>query len=262
MSVAIVTGASKGIGKAIATDLASRGYDLMLIARSENLLKDLSTSLSASYKVTCNYLCLDLADPASVDSIVNSVNERKYPVEILVNNAGYAVWGEFERLKLEDQLKMMFVNLDLMVSLTHRLLPVLKKSKKSFILNVSSSSAYQAVPTLAVYCSSKAFILQFSRSLKHELRNSGVTVSCLVPGPTETEFMDAAGMTSAEMKKRAARFNMKAGEVAEIAIRGLMNGKAEIIPGFLNRFQAQMVRLVPKSLTEKIAAGLYKVDPE
>jgi len=262
MSVAIVTGSSKGIGKAIATGLALRGYDLLLIARSEDLLKALSEELSATYHVSCNYLRLDLSDPVSADIIVNTVREKNYPVEVLVNNAGYAVWGEFENLNLEDQRKMMFVNLDLMVSLTHRLLPVLKKSKKSFILNVSSSSAYQAVPTLAVYCSSKAFILQFSRSLRYELRNSGVKVSCLVPGPTETEFMDAAGMISPEMKKRAARFNMKAGEVAEIAIQGLMKDKAEIIPGFLNRLQAQMVRLVPKSLTEKIAAGLYKVNTD
>ncbi|MBP6335741.1 MAG: SDR family NAD(P)-dependent oxidoreductase, partial [Bacteroidia bacterium] len=190
--------------------------------------------------------------------LLKKIETEKIPVQILVNNAGYAVWGKFENEKQDALNKMMFINMNLLVELTHQLLPVLRKNSPSYLLNVSSTSAYQAVPTLAIYCASKAFVLQFTRSLRHELSGSGVKVSCLSPGPTDTNFMDAAGMTTPEMKKRAAKFSMSAEAVAKIAINGLMNNKAEIIPGFLNLFQAKMVNFVPKIITEKIAAGLYK----
>ncbi len=258
MNTALITGASKGIGKAIAEELASRGYNLLLVARTENLLKQMSDNLSARYKVNVNYLAVDLSLPASIDQLIRKIGEEKIVLEVLVNNAGYAHWGNFTDLPLEDQEKMMFVNMNLLVQLSHKLIPLLKKNKQSYLLNVSSSSAYQAVPTLAIYCASKSFVLQFSRSIRHELKGSGVHVSCLSPGPTDTNFMDAAGMTSQKMKKRAKKFNMTSENVARIAINGMFKDKAEIIPGFLNLLQAKLVNFVPKILTEKIAAGLYK----
>lgn len=258
MNTAIITGASKGIGKAIAQELASRGYNLILVARTEDLLRKISIDIADKYKVKVNYLVLDLTQLQSIDKIVTKIKEKNLSVNVLVNNAGYAHWGNFIDLDLAEQEKMMFVNMNLLVQLTHRLMPFLQANKKSYILNVSSSSAYQAVPTLAIYCASKSFVLQFSRAIRHELKAKGVYVSCLSPGPTDTNFMDAAGMTTPEMKKRAAKFNMTATRVAQIAVRGMLNNKAEIIPGFLNLLQAKLVNFVPKILTENIAAGLYK----
>jgi len=258
MTTAIITGASKGIGKAFAGELASKGYNLLLIARTESLLKNLADELSAKHNVNVSYLALDLTLQTSIQKIIEKVEHEEIPIQILINNAGYALWGNFADMDLAEQEKMMFVNMNLMVHLSHSLLPYLQKNKKSYLLNVASSSAYQAVPTLAIYCASKAFVLQFTRSLRHEIKGTGVRVSCLSPGPTETEFMDAAGMTTPKMKKQAAKFNMSPAEVASIGIKGLMNDKAEIIPGFLNVLQAKLVNFVPKIITENIAAGLYK----
>ena len=258
MNTAIITGASKGIGKSMAKELAGRGFDLLLIARTETLLKNLSQEIESEFKVKARYLALDLSTPSSIDTIVNTVKQDQIPVQVLVNNAGYAHWGNFSSMNLDVQEKMMFVNMNLMVKLSHNLLPYLMKNEKSYLLNVSSSAAYQAVPTLAIYCASKSFVLQFTRALRHELKGNGVNVSCLSPGPTDTNFMEAAGMTTEKMKKNAAKFNMTSDSVAKIAINGLMKNKAEIIPGFLNILQAKMVNFVPKVLTENIAAGLYK----
>ena len=258
MNTAIITGASKGIGKSMAIELARKGFDLLLIARTESLLKNLASEIEAEFKVKVRYLSLDLSIPASVNEITNLVKLEKIPVQMLINNAGYAHWGNFSSMSLEEQEKMMFVNMNLMVKLSHQLLPYLMKNETSYLLNVSSSAAYQAVPTLAVYCASKSFVLQFTRALRHELKGNGVKVSCLSPGPTDTNFMDAAGMTTDKMKKSAAKFNMTSDSVAKIAIKGLMKNKAEIIPGLLNIFQAKLVNFVPKVLTENIAAGLYK----
>jgi short-subunit dehydrogenase len=258
MNTALITGASKGIGKAIATELAILGYDLLLIARSEDLLKELALNLSEKHKIKAGYLALDLTLPDSIERIVQKVDDEQIPLQVLVNNAGYAHWGKFTELDLQAQEKMMFANMNLMVKLCHQLIPFLQKNKRSYLLNVSSSSAYQAVPTLAIYCASKAFVLQFTRSIRYELKGTGTFVSCLSPGPTDTNFMDAAGMTGPEIKKRAAKFNMTSESVAKIAVKGLMNNKAEIIPGFLNLIQAKIVNFVPKVITENIAAGLYK----
>lgn len=258
MNTAVITGASKGIGRAIAIELASRGFDLLLIARTESLLKNLSLEIESDFKVKSRYLALDLSNPTSVDEIIRTIKENNIPIQVLVNNAGYAHWGNFSAMNLVEQEKMMFVNMNLMVKLSHHLLPYLMIHKKSYLLNVSSSSAYQSVPTLAIYCASKSFVLQFTRAIRHELKGNGVHVSCLSPGPTDTNFMDAAGMTTEKMKKNAAKFNMTSESVAKTAIDGLMKNKAEIIPGFLNLLQAKMVNFVPKQITENIAAGLYK----
>ena len=258
MNTAIITGASKGIGKAIAAELAAKGFDLLLIARTESLLQTLAAELSHRHNVKVEYLSLDLTTPDSINKIIEKVENEKLSVQVLINNAGYAQWGNFAELDLIEQENMMFVNMNLMVRLSHRLLPQLLKNQKSYLLNVASSSAYQAIPTLAIYCASKAFVLQFTRALRHELKGKGINVSCLSPGPTETEFMNVAGMTTAKMKKQAAKFNMSPEAVASIGLKGLMNNKAEIIPGFLNLLQAKMVNFVPKTITEKIAAGLYK----
>ncbi|REJ80460.1 MAG: SDR family NAD(P)-dependent oxidoreductase [Bacteroidetes bacterium] len=258
MPTALITGSSRGIGKAFAEELASRGYDLILAARTESDLIKIKTDLEQRYSVNVAYALADLCKEDSVEQVINTVKQNASSLEILVNNAGYAYWGKFNELDLRKQEEMMYVNMNLLVKLCHRLVPLMKTSRKSYILNVSSSSAYQAVPTIAVYCASKAFVLQFSRALRLELKNEKISVSCISPGPTETNFMEAAGMNSPTLLKNAAKFNMSPEKVARIGIEGLLKGKAEIIPGFLNQVQAKLVSWVPKSLTEKIAANLYK----
>ena len=145
-----------------------------------------------------------------------------------------------------------------MVKVCYALLPELKKHPKSFILNVASTAAYQAVPTLTTYAATKAFVVLFTRGFRRELRKSSVSVSCLSPGATSTGFIERAGMQS--MKDRAEKFSMRPETVAKIGIAAMLKGKAEIIPGFVNWISVKLTYLVPKSITEKIAEGLYKTN--
>jgi uncharacterized protein len=256
MSYALITGASKGIGRALAAELAAKGYNLLLVSRSENLLKDVAESIKKTYAVSVDFFPVDLSEAGSPSKVRAWCAAKNYPVSILVNNAGYALWGNFENLTLEDQFNMMALNTHAVVALTHEMLPVLRKEKQAYILNVSSTTAYQAIPTLSIYAATKVFILFFSRGLRQELMDTNVSVSCLSPGTTKSEFMDRAGMEV--LKPMAEKFEMSAEAVASIAVRGMFAKKAEIIPGATNYVVAKLTSFVPKALTEKIAAGIYK----
>jgi short-subunit dehydrogenase len=253
---AVVTGASKGIGRAIADELARRGCNLLLTARSENLLNVLASELTYKYKNEVHVFPADLSESATPQKLYNYCIEKNLPVNILVNNAGYGLWGKFNALNLDDQLNMLRLNNEIIVRNTYLFLDLLKKNKPSYILNVASTAAYQAVPTMAVYAASKIFVLNFSRALRYELKGSDVSVSCLSPGTTSTEFMDRAGQQA--LKKKAEKVAMKPESVARIAVRGMFNRKAEIIPGFINWFSVKVIPFMPKGLVENIAASIYK----
>ncbi|MEO8147708.1 MAG: SDR family oxidoreductase [Bacteroidia bacterium] len=255
MSYAIITGASKGLGKAISEELASRGYDLLLVARSENLLEAAATELKKKYSINVFFFPCDLTLPGAPQKVYDWCNNQNFEINILINNAGYAVWGLFETRTLEDQLNLMQLNMNALVALSHLFIPTLKKNKKAWLLNVSSTAAFQAVPTMAVYSASKAFVLTFTRALNFELKTSPVHVSCLIPGAVETHFMERAKMDA--MKSYAEKFNMSPQLVAKIAVNAMFKNKLEIIPGFSNRFSAIGTKLLPKKLVEKIAAGIY-----
>src|SRR6478609_3963606 len=256
MSYALITGASKGIGKALAWELASKGYNLLLIARSENLLQEVSEEIKKKHSVSVDYFPADLGKSDSALKIKTWCQDKNYSVSILVNNAGYALWGNFEKLSLQDQTDMMTLNMQAVVNLSYEMLPILRKEKQAYILNVSSTTAYQGIPTLSVYAASKVFVLLFTRGLRQELIDTNVSVSCLSPGTTKSEFMDRAGMEA--LKPMAEKFEMSAEAVAKIAVKGMFAKKAEIIPGATNYIVAKLTSLVPKALTEKIAAGIYK----
>ena len=254
---ALVTGASRGIGRAIALQLARRGYDLLLIARSEAELNALAQEISQQHQRQAHVLPLDLAAPHAAGQVAAWATEHTEQLAVLVNNAGYGLWGRFEQLSLAEQQNMLQLNMALPVALTHALLPALHKVPQAYILNVASTAAYQAVPSLALYAASKAFLLSFSRGLRYELKTTNVSVSCLSPGATTTSFADRAGM-GAELQATANKVSMTAEAVAEAAVAGLLAGEAEIIPGLLNKVSAGLTSVVPKGLVEKIAAGIYE----
>jgi len=253
---ALITGASKGIGKAIAISLARSGYHLLLVARSESELQLLSQSIEQEYKVQAHYLSADLSLSTSAARIKEWCTGITSDLFILINNAGYGLWADFEVLSLPEQLNMLRLNIDAVIELTYHLLPILRKQKQAYILNISSTAAYQAVPTLALYAASKSFILSYSRALRYELKDSPVAVSCLCPGPTATGFSSRAGMDA--LAELAEKFNMTPENVAETGLKGMFKKKAEIIPGFLNKVSVFGTWLLPKSLIESITAGLYK----
>jgi len=253
---AIVTGASKGIGKSMAITLAKRKINLLLIARSVDELATLQTDIKNQYGVEVDILPIDLSKTEAPKAVSNWITEKKYAVNILINNAGYGLWGKFGELSLTAQLEMCQLNMVTVTSLCHLLLPILSKEKKAYILNVCSTAAYQAVPTLAIYSATKAFVLSFTRALRFELGGGPVSVSCLSPGPVDTGFAHRAGLDA--FNKMAEKFNMMPDDVAEIAVKGMFAKKSEIIPGFTNIISVYANRILPKRFIEKMAAGIYK----
>ncbi|NCI49976.1 SDR family oxidoreductase [Sediminibacterium roseum] len=259
MPYALITGASKGIGKAIAAELAARKNDLLLVARSESLLKETAASLSTRFGIKADYLAVDLSAPDAVSKTMNWLKEKNYEVNMLVNNAGYGLSGDFDTYTAEEHKAMMQVNMTVPVELTSALIPELKKHPRSYILNIASSAAYQSVPGLAVYAASKSFLLSFSRALHFELRKTTISVTAVSPGGTDTDFANRA-QVSAKAVKAGQKLNMTPEAVARIAVNAMYNGKTEIITGFVNKLGAAFAWLLPKKLTESTAAGLYKKD--
>jgi short-subunit dehydrogenase len=253
---ALITGAGKGIGRSMATLLAQKGYNLLLVSRSESDLVAVSGQTKTGYNINIHYLATDLSKTGAALQVFNWVKSLNVPVSVLINNAGHGLWGNFDELDLTAQTGMMQVNMNAVAELSYHFIPLLKSRQQAFILNVSSTAAYQAVPTLALYAATKAFVLSFSRALRYELKDTPISVSCLCPGPTDTGFAHRAGMDA--LAELAAKFNMKADEVAKIGIKGMFNKKAEIVPGFLNKLSATAATHSPKSLIETVTAGLYK----
>jgi short-subunit dehydrogenase len=165
--------------------------------------------------------------------------------------------GPFEQIPIQEQLNIIDVNIKAQLQIAYAFIPLLRQFPKSYLLNVGSTTCYQSVPYLSIYAASKAFVISFTRSLRHELRQSPVSVSCHSPGSTDTDFVNRARMGQ-HVRSTAARFNMTPEQVARTAIKGLFNGKAEIIPGFTNKLNAFLPKFFPKSFVEKIAANIYK----
>lgn len=253
---AVVTGASQGIGRSIAILLAKKKHNLLLVARSAGELAELKQHLSAQYGVKVDFFVTDLSLPGAAIKVADWCTANAYGVSILINNAGFGVWGKFENLSIEEQLNSIQLNISAVTELSFRLLPALKKCSNAYILNVASTAAYQALPTLAVYAATKAYVLSFSRAIRIELKDTSVSVTCISPGPAATGFADRAGLSV--IKDLAEKFNMDPDIVAGVALKAMFSKKSEVIPGFTNQLFAYANRFLPKSIIEKVAASLYK----
>jgi uncharacterized protein len=254
MKSAIITGASKGLGKAFAEELYEMGYHVLLIARSEELLKEVTSALTGNQ--SAHYLALDLIHSEAPEKIYSWCIDNDFKPDILINNAGFACWGYFKSLNLARQEEMLQVNINTLVSLTHRMLPLLQDQPKAYLMNVCSTSAYQAIPTLALYSASKAFGRTFSRALRHELKDTTVSVTCLSPGPIASNFLIEANMEA--MAGTAQKFEMSPLAVAKAGLKAMFQGRAEAVPGFSNALGVFMSKLVPDFLLEKITENIYK----
>ena len=257
MYYALITGASKGIGRAISIELAKRNIPVLLIARSVVLLEQLAAEIKDNYGVKTDYLSIDLSEPDADERILQWCLTNQYAVNILINNAGFGLAGPFDQYSKKENASLLQVNIISLVQLCQAFLPLLKACEKAYILNIASSSAYQSVPMLNLYSSSKSFVLHFTRSLSHELKGTSISVTAVSPGPTDTDFPNRAKMKD-KTKKTASKFHATPQSVAAIAVNAMFSGKREVITGFINKFQAFMVWLLPKSLVERTAAGIYK----
>ena len=257
MNYILITGASKGIGLAIAREWAARGFNVLLVARSAAALESAAAAIRKDFGVQADFRAEDLGDPAAPLRLFDWCRSSGYAVQGLVNNAGFGASGAFTELSLEAQQNMMQVNMNALVALTHLFLPMLQMQPKAYLLNIASSAAYQAVPFLSIYAASKAFVLTFSRGLRYELRGTPVSVTCVCPGSTDTDFANRA-QVGAKALKAAEKVNMTPEAVACIAVKATIAGRAEVITGAINKFGAFLVWLFPKGLAERTAAGLYK----
>jgi uncharacterized protein len=253
---ALITGASSGIGFYFAHELAQRKHNILIVARSEDKLKKLREEIVNQYQVQCEILVLDLSQAGAANQVYEWCKQNKFEINILINNAGYGLFGYLDKKDITSELNMMQLNMNVVVELCHAFIPMLKNNPKSYIMNVASTAAYQAVPGLTTYAATKAFVVLFTRGLRYELKNTSISLSCLSPGATATGFVARAGLQA--IQERADKFSMKAEDVARIGIDGMFKGKAEIIPGLINKISAQLTSWVPKSVTEKVAADLYK----
>ncbi|MBK8614232.1 MAG: SDR family NAD(P)-dependent oxidoreductase [Flavobacteriales bacterium] len=252
---ALVTGASQGLGRAIAMELARQGFGLVVTARTAAALDDLCREAGALNGGRAHAVAVDLLAPDAVERIASTVEAKGLPLDAIVNNAGQGLWGLFQDLTLEEQHRMMRLNMDLPVMLTHRLLPLLRRRPDTYILNIASMVAYHALASMAVYSGSKAFVLRWSRSLRMELKGTGVKVTCVCPGSVITGFTERAGMQA--MDDLAQKFGTGPEPVAKEAVQAMLRGKAEVVPGLLNRITAGLQGLMPGALIESVASGIY-----
>ena len=257
MPYALITGASKGIGKAIAFELAKHNYDLLLTARSGDLLSQTSEEIKKLYPVTIHFFSLDLSELNASQKLFDWCIENNFPVSILVNNAGFGLSGSFENFLLKEINDLLQLNIIVPTQLCRLFIPLLKQQTQSYILNVCSSTAYQAVPLLAVYAAAKAYILRFTRALKHEFADTNISVTCLSPGPTDTDWAKNAKMSD-KVLKMADRFNMAPQKVAAIGVKAMFKNRTEVIAGFTNKLGAFVAWLLPDSFVEKTTGKLYK----
>jgi len=257
MTYALVTGASKGIGKAIAIELAKRNINVLLVARSYTELQQTAEEIRNTYNVSADFLASDLSLSNAAATVYNWTKEKQYTVSILVNNAGYGLSGPFDHYSVEEHTNMMQVNMLTIVQLSRIFLPELKQQPQSYILNIASSAAYQAVPLLSVYAASKAFVLNFSRGIANELKDSSVSVTCVCPGPTDTGFNQRAQVGKKALNA-AEKLNAQPQSVAATAVNAMFHKKRELITGFVNKLGAFFAWLLPKGFIETTSASLYK----
>lgn len=257
MNYALITGASKGIGKAIAEELAARKYNLLLVARSGELLQQVALEIATRHGVKTDTLALDLSAIDAPRKVYDWCQSRQYKIAVLVNNAGYGLSGPFEKYSLEEHWNMMQLNMGTLVGMTRLFLPELRQQPRAYIMNIASSAAYQAVPKLSLYAATKAFVLSFSRGLHQELRPGPVSVTAISPGATDTDFPNRAQLGEKGLKA-ARKLNMTPAAVASIAVKAMLAGKAEVVTGFVNKLGAAMAWLLPKTLVERTAMKIYE----
>lgn len=253
---ALVTGASKGIGKAIAHDLAGRGWPVMLVARSEALLQKLKSEIESQYKVPVQVYATDLAHPDVPAQIAEYCRQQGIGIQILVNNAGFGVWESFEKASLAEQESMNALNVSAVVRMCHVFLPLLRQNAEAWIMNVSSLGAYQPLPNMALYGAGKAYVRSFSYALRRELQGSPVSVTCLSPGGVISEFADRAG--SNQVVERNKNVTMSAEKCARISLNAMFRRRAETIPGWYNGLGALLTRFLPTTMTAKMAGNIMR----
>jgi uncharacterized protein len=255
-TIALITGASSGIGKELALHFAELGHDLILVARSEQKLKELADAIRSKNSVIVHVLIKDLTLPAASREVFDWCQESKLEPDFLINNAGFGHLQAFSESPWERQSGMIQLNIYALTYLTHLFLPGMIARKKGRILNVASTAAFQPGPFFAVYFASKSYVLSFSEALSVELKGTGVSITTLCPGPTQSEFAAVSKADGTNLFKNRSIPTSK--EVALFAYRSMIAGKRLAIHGGMNRVMVGMIRFTPRALVLGIARMLMQ----
>ena len=246
---ALITGATSGIGYELSKLFAHDGYDLVLVARDRERLEKNAAELRQRYGTNVIVLTGDLALPKTPAELYAELEQRSIAIDVLVNNAGFNVYGPFAGTELQKELRMIQVNLISLTYLTKLMLPAMVKRGKGRILNVGSTGSFVPGPLNAVYCATKAYVLSFSDAIAEELAGTGVTVTTLCPGATRTEFAQRAGMEQTNLFQGPL---MDSATVALIGYRALLRGKRSVVAGFMNKLTMFSIKFAPRFLVAKI----------
>jgi hypothetical protein len=250
-SAALVTGASSGIGRAIAGQLAAQGTDLVVVARDEARLEALADELPVDVEI----LAADLADPARLATVEARLADADRPLDLLVNNAAFGTYGDFAGLDLDGETREVALNVTALVRLTHAALGGMLARGRGAVMNISSVSGLQATPGNATYGASKAFVASFGEAVAGELTGTGVTLTTVLPGFTHTEFAERAGIGGRKIPERAW---MSADDVAALALAATRAGKPWLVPGMANKVMVSVANPIPRRLKRRVAARVAK----
>jgi len=254
---ALITGASGGIGYEFAELFAKDGYNLVLVARSTDTLKAIAEDFQSKYHIVAHIVPMNLSSADSPNELFHYLERNNITVDFLVNNAGFGMLGKFNEIELQDELDMIQLNITALTHLTKLFLKGMVARKFGRIMNVASTASFQPGPLMAVYYASKSYVLFLSEALAIELKGTGVTVSALCPGPTNTGFQSRAQMKKTKLFSDSGLV-MNAKKVAAIGYKGMLKGKTVIIPGLANKILAQSIRFSPRKLSAEIVRFLQE----
>jgi uncharacterized protein len=243
--IALITGASSGIGYDLCPLFAADKYDLVIVARNKSKLEEIAIQLTKQYQINVIPIVMDLSATDSADMLYAEIEKQSLEIKVLANNAGFGLLGEFATADYQRINEMMSLNMITLTKLTRLLVPEMLGRGSGKILNVASTAGFQPGPLMAVYYASKAYVLSFSEALANEIKGSGVTVTTLCPGPTETLFQEVAGANKTLLFSKANM--MSSPEVALAGYRGMLKGKRLVIPGFRNKLLVVLVKFLPRS---------------
>jgi short-subunit dehydrogenase len=253
--LALVTGASSGIGAQLAHELARDGHDLILCARRVERMQALADEFKAM-GAACTIIAADLGKSGAAAGLVQEIEAKGLVVDVLINAAGLGGQGRFYKSDPQRIGEMLQLNVVALTELTRLVLPGMVRRGRGHVMLLSSTAAFQPGPNMAVYCASKTYVLSFGQAIAYEVRNTGVSVTTLCPGATATEFAEVASVTNSALFKGSMIPVMSASEVARIGYRGLKARRSVVITGLLNRIMAISSRLSPTALTVRIASWM------
>jgi short-subunit dehydrogenase len=253
--IALITGASSGIGADLAREAAKDGYDIVLSARRVDAMLILARELE-TYGAATTILAADLSKPGGVENLTDEIDRRGLDIELLINNAGLGANGPFVKSDITRIDEMLQVNIVALTRLTRLILPAMVARKRGRVMLLASTASFQPGPQMAVYCATKAYVLSFGEAIAYELRDSGVTVTTVCPGATATDFARVAGTENIALHRGATSNVMKSADVARIGYRGTKAGRRVVITGLMNRVMAITARVSPHAMVLPIANSM------